>query len=489
MVKDIKTARKYGKISLEEEKLLTSDKKPIVLMKKKQGEGVSPGLDTIGLYLPYTGLHYVLFSYLDGDALVMTSANIPGEPMMTRNDEVFSLGADMYLLHNRSIPNRIDDSVIKIWKGNRFFIRKSRGFVPDPIEVGYNHQVLSVGAGENVYGAVSCDKKIYATQYIGDSEYYSTLEFLEQSLRHLMKLTMETESVDAVVMDPHPGYNSRRVAKQFAEEFSAPLFEVQHHWAHSAALLVDNKVDESVVLTVDGLGYGSKGMFWGGEILGASFRGFERAGHLENIPLIGGDKATLDPRRLVFAIFKQFGKNIYFSGKEAEILTKMMGKAPRSSSLGRVLDALSFYLRVCKKRTYDGEPAMKLEKYLALGEEKFGFDVNVEHGVVGTVDLFRQLDCTVKHPLSEKEKADISYSFVKTIIDSLVDIGINYAQDNDIKTIGLTGGVSYNIPITEMVEKRVKNAGLKLLVHNRVPNGDGCIAIGQNAIIGYKLGS
>jgi len=487
MVRDIETAKKYADITDDERELLLSRNRPVVLVKKLKVEGVSPGLDTIGLYLPYTGLHYLLFSYLKSDALVMTSANVPGETMFTENEDVFSLGADIYLLHNRKIPNRIDDSVIRLWKGNKFFIRKSRGFVPEPISVSYDKRILSVGAGENICGAVSSDKNIYATQYIGNSKYYSTLEFLEQSLRHLMKLTMGEQKIDAVAQDLHPGYDSRKVAKKFSEEFSVPLFDVQHHWAHAASLLVDNNIEESVVLTLDGLGYGGDGTFWGGEVLSANFKGFERVGHLENIPLLGGDQATLDPRRLVFAIFKKFGEEKFFSDSEADILTKIMDKSPQSSSLGRILDAVSCYLNICVERTYDGEPAMKLEKYLAVGEAKHSFETEIKSGIVSTVDLFRQLDKKIDRPLNEKEKADFAYSMVKAIVDGLSDVAIEIAERRGIKNIGLTGGVSYNIPITEMVEKKVMQANLKFVVHNRVPNGDGGISIGQNAIIGHKL--
>jgi hydrogenase maturation protein HypF len=487
MVKDFKTAEKYAEITSSEEKLLKSNARPIVLVKKKKLESVSPGLDTVGLFLPYTGLHHLLFSFLKSDALVMTSANVPGEAMITSDDEAFLINADCYLLHNRKIPNRVDDSVVRIWNNNYFFLRKSRGFVPDPLSVSYDDHILSVGAGENICGAFSSDKNVFATQYIGNSKYYSTVVFLEEALRHLMSLTMKKPGIDAVVMDMHPGYETRHVAKNFSDEYNVSLFEVQHHWAHAASLLVDNKLSEAVVLTLDGLGYGSDGNFWGGEVLYSNFEEFKRIGHLENIPLLGGDAATHDPRRLVYAIFKKFGKEMFFKGNEALILSKIMNNSPVSSSMGRVLDALSCYLGICCTRTYDGEPAMKLEKYLALGNPKYSFDVSIKNGVVGTVDVFRQLDEKIKKSLSEKEKAEYAYSFVKAITDKLTDTAVDYAQNKDVKYIGLSGGVSYNIPLTEMVAEKVKKSGLELVVHNNVANGDGGIAIGQNAIIGNKI--
>lgn len=487
MVRNLEAAATYGTITEEEKRVLLSKTKPIVLVKKIGAEQASPGLDTIGLFLPYTGLHYLLFSHLQTDALVMTSANIPGEAMITTDKEAFSIDADFYLLHNRSIPNRIDDSVLRLWKGHTFFLRKSRGYIPRPLAVMYDKTILSVGAGENITGALSHDNNVFVTQYIGNSKYYSTLTFLEESLRHLMKLAMTIPTLDAVVQDMHPAYDSRRVAKIFSDEFSVPLFEVQHHWAHAASLLVDNKLDESVVIAVDGLGYGLDGTFWGGEILDSRFTDFTRVGHLEPIPLLGGDQATKDPRRLVFAIFHKLGNEKFFSGDEAHILSTLMDSAPQSTSLGRVLDALSCYLNICTTRTYDGEPSMKLEPYLASGKQTYAFDVDVNGGVIGTIDIFRQLDEQIQRPLNDQEKADYAYSFVKAIVGTLSQLAIEQAGTTGINTIGLTGGVSYNIPITEMVEQEVHKAGLRFVVHNTVPNGDGGISIGQNAIIGHQL--
>jgi len=485
MVKDIATAEKYAHVTEEERELLLSNRKPIILAHKKNCEHISPGIPTIGIYLPYTGLHHLLFSYMDTDALIMTSANIPGEPMLIDNKDVFSLKADIYLLHNRAIPNRIDDSVIKIWKGKRFFLRKSRGYVPDPIEMNHKKSILSVGAEENVCGAVSNNGTLYATQYIGNTRYYPTLEFLEDSLRHMIKIT-GVKSLDGIGMDLHPLYNTRKVAKKFAEEYSTQIMEIQHHWAHAASLLIDNRLDEGVIITIDGSGYGTDNTIWGGEVLYAAYNKFERLGHLENIPLIGGDKAIKDPRRLVFAIFKKLGKEKYFHDSKAEILSKLIKKSPQTSSLGRILDALSCYLGICTKQTYEGEPAIKLEKYLERGNPRYKFDTEVKNGVVNTVELFEQMEEYVKPSLSEKEKSDLAYSAAKVIMEKLTEIAIN--NDKDIKKIGITGGVSYNLPIIDMVEKRLKKEGFELITHNNIPNGDGGIAIGQNAIVGRLVG-
>lgn len=479
MVRDIATAEKYAEITENERKLLLSSTKPIVLVHKKEHKNIAPGISTIGLYLPYTGLHHLLFSQMNEDALVMTSANPSGEPMVIENEEAFSLKAEYYLLHNRAIPNRTDDSVIKLWRGKKLFLRKSRGYVPVPIAVSHEKTVLSVGAEENVCGTVAKDGEVYATQYIGNTRYYPTVEFLKDALRHLMMLR-GVEEVDGIGMDLHPMYNTRRVARALSEKFQMEPTEIQHHWAHAASLLLDNDMGEGVVLTLDGAGYGVDKTVWGGEVLDASFTDFRRIGHLEQLPLIGGDKATEDPRRIVFAIFKKLGEEKYFKGKKAEIFSKAMKNSPKTSSLGRILDALSCYLGICTKKTYSGEPAMKMERYLELGKPRYEFKTEIENGVVKTVPIFDQMEKYVTADITKREKADLAYSAVKIIMDKLTEIAMEEAD----KKVGITGGVSYNIPIVEMVYKKLRKEGYELITHNSIPNGDGGIAIGQNVIAG-----
>jgi len=486
MVRSIEEAKQYVTFSENEKKILTSEARPIVLVKKQGHELISPGLDSIGLFLPYTAVHHLIFSNLKTNAVIMTSANIPGEPMILENDDIFSLHADYYLLHNRQIPNRIDDTVLKIWNNQNFFIRKSRGYVPDPIEVNYSSQIISVGAGQNVHGAISSNKKLFLTPYLGNDASFETILFLKKTLYHYIELLFDNHNIDAVIRDTHPGYETRKVASFFSDEFDTTLFDVQHHWAHAVSLLVDNNVEESIVLALDGLGYGDDGTFWGGEVLFSNMNSYKREGHLKSIRLLGGDKATEDPRRLVYAIFKSFGAEYFFEDAQASIFNKMLKTAPLSSSIGRILDALSCYLGICCKRTYDGEPAMKLERYLSKGSPSYSFDLSISNGVIDSIDLFKQLHELDIFPLDEKKRADIAYSFVQTLMNGMSMVAIKEAEKHQVKHIGLTGGVSYNIPITEMVFAEIKKAGFSLLVHNKIPNGDGGISIGQN-VIGSNL--
>ncbi|MBU4189794.1 MAG: carbamoyltransferase HypF, partial [Candidatus Thermoplasmatota archaeon] len=212
MMRNLDTVKRYAEVSDAEEKLLISPQKPVVLLRKKNDqevrgvlEDVSPGLPNIGVMLPYSGLHHVLFHYMKNDGIVMTSANIPGEPMMMQNNDVFELGAEYCLLHNRDIVNRCDDSVIRVYGERRFFIRKSRGYVPVKIDVDYDECIVGVGAEQNVSTSVSKNKSMYSSPYIGNTRYYPTLVFLEESTNHLMR-SLDISSVDGVGVDLHPGY-------------------------------------------------------------------------------------------------------------------------------------------------------------------------------------------------------------------------------------------------------------------------------------------
>jgi hydrogenase maturation protein HypF len=482
MLRDIETVKKYAEVGGQEKLLLTSPQRPIVLLDKRDStlDALSPGLGNIGIYIPYSAFHYVLFHHLRSEGVIMTSTNMPSEPMIIKNEDAVTFGAECYVLHNREIVNRVDDSVARIYKNRKFLLRKSRGFVPSMIKVPYKEKILSVGAEENVSVAVSKDGVLYSSQYIGDTKTYATQEFLASGTSFILRLLgIENKEIDRVAIDLHPRYATRRFGKNFGN-----IVEIQHHWAHATSLMADNGVeDEIVALTLDGTGYGSDGKLWGGEVLRASYKKFGRVGSLESIPLLGGDAAINDPKRVVFAIFEKLGLETgYFKDREAEILRRLMPRSPLTSSFGRVLDALSCYLGICTERTYDGEPAMRLEKYIARGTARFEFKTEIKNSQVMTTPLFGQLyGMKIKN---EKEKCDAAHSFVKCLLEELTGMAVNDAKKEGIKFIGITGGVSYNTPIVSMVEKFVRAEGLRLLVHNEIPNGDGGIAVGQNVIAG-----
>lgn len=504
MVKDLQAAAKYASLDEESKHHLQSPQRPITLVTKrahdeandelgKYLELVSPGLNNIGIYLPYSGIQYLLFQSLNHDALVMTSANPAGEPLIIDNQEALKLGLDAYLLHNRRIINRVDDSLLIPFDNRILFIRKSRGFIPDPIIIDYPTNIITIGAERNVTSSISRGGQLFTSQYIGNINYYNTLEFLKSGTEFLIEL-LGVQEAEGVGIDLHPQYPSRGFGNELAEKYHAELFEVQHHWAHATSLMLDAGVTEPIIaLACDGAGYGPDGVIWGGEILYSEFDKFERLGSFEEMPLIGGDAATKDPRRLVFGIFENLDipeiSRSYFDENNTNIFSKLIPTSPRACSLGRILDALACFLEISTTRTYDGEPAMRTERYLASGEPNYEFSTQIENAdrkIVQTSPLFAQLyDHQNNLELTEKHKADLAHSFVKCLIQNFVEAGLEAANEKGVKYIGFTGGVSYNLPIMKMVKEFVESSGLTFLTHNRIPNGDGGISVGQNVIVGH----
>ncbi|UCE80441.1 MAG: carbamoyltransferase HypF [Methanobacteriota archaeon] len=496
MTRDIEAAKRYAYVSEAEERVLRSPQRPIVLLKKKEEvmsalEGVAPGLDNVGIMLPYSAAHMLLFAHLEADAVIMTSANPPGEPMVVENSKAFELGLDCYLLHDRRIIHRCDDSVVKPRGDHLSFIRKSRGFVPLPLEANHDKTVIGVGAQWDVTGSITRNREIFLTQYIGESQQHPTLQYLGNAIRHLSGL-LGTEHVDAISLDKHPRYSTRIMARQLAEEHGCQMVEVQHYHAHAASLMIDRRVFEPIVaLAWDGTGYGDDGTSWGGETLLADFRKYKRLCTLQGLPLLGGDKAVLDPRRVVTALQLMIGlEPTLVRSEEVDIYSKMMGNSVKASSMGRVLDALSCILGFSCKRTYEGEPAIKLERWLEKGsvsndfEVKFGVRNGIEYAE--TVPMFARILETRMD--TNTQKADVAASFVCSLVSALAEKACEIAEKKGFSNVGLTGGVSYSNPISNWVERTISRNGLFFVTHERVPNGDGGISTGQNAIAGSLLG-
>ncbi|MBE6526715.1 MAG: carbamoyltransferase HypF [Thermoplasmata archaeon] len=479
MVRDAEAAERYTDITPEEMEQLTSPQRPIVLLRKKRNdetlELLSPGIDTVGVFLPYTGMQVLLFDILKTDALVMTSANPPGEPMITDDNEILNLGADMYLLHDQEIINRADDSVLRLCGEDVFFLRKSRGNIPCYYTVDEKEDVAAVGAQENLAGAVASKGRIYPTQYIGNGEGMGVPEYLEEAVRLQIRLLGARPSI--IAEDLHLAYLNRPFARRLAEETGAEIVDVQHHWAHGASLMVDRGItDHLTVLTLDGTGHGDDGKAWGGEVLSCTLEGYKRLAHLEYIPLIGGQKAVHDIRRLRLAIDMINGErsNTGFSDQEVSILTKLANNSVGTSSFGRILDALAYSTGVCSERTYDGEPAMRMERYLDPSDYE-DYSTETRNGVISTAHLFSGLG-RMKDPTAEVS------GIVRAILSEMVDIACDDAASNGESRIGITGGVSYNVPITLMVRDLAKARGMDVVTHCRIPNGDGGISTGQAAI-------
>jgi hydrogenase maturation protein HypF len=340
---------------------------------------------------------------------------------------------------------------------------------------------VGMGGQEHIAGAVAKDGRIYQTQYIGDASSYGVLEFLEQALRYHMRL-LDLKDVQAIGVDLHPGYSTRRLGMRLAEEMKAEVVEVQHHWAHAASLMLESGLDEIVALTLDGTGYGADGTAWGGEVLYSNFETYHRVGHLQELPLLGGGRAILDVRRLVYAMAESGAwKYEGFDEGESALLKKLLPSSPRTTSFGRVLDALSCYLGVCDYRSYDGEPAMKLERLLESGSNSVPIELRREGNVIRSVEMFRQL------VESRGKPQDRAHSYVLALVQGLVDMAAEEAQKHGIDSIGISGGVSYNATISSLTKSMVEKSGFKFICHDVLPNGDGGVAAGQCAIALNRL--
>lgn len=491
MARDISVARNLVYVTGRDERILESPERPIVILPKNRelSGHISPGLDNIGVMLPYTGMHHLLFHYSKEPAFVMTSANLPGEPMALHNEDILSLGAGFSLLHNRDIKNRCDDSVIRAGR-NCTFVRRSRGFVPSPVDVRETGAtVLSLGAELDVTACLLKNKRAFLTQFIGNTTKPGTFAFLESAVTNLMELT-GTDRVDAVAVDMHPSFNTSALGQELSEKFSVPLVKCQHHFAHAASLSAESGLDRMVCITADGVGYGNDGTIWGGEIIVLD-EGFQRAGNLVPQLIPGGDLAARYPARVVAGVlYNKYGKDElsgilapYFKEMELNILLRQIDtgfNSPLTSSTGRVLDAVSALLGVCTERTYEGEPAMKLEAFAMKGKVRLDIPV-----LVKKEDRRYVLDTTaiIDAVYLAKEDGlplhDIAASAQDAVAVGLCGMAIKVATDFGIDIIGFSGGVAYNDAIITKVRDIATVAGFEFITHTKVPCGDGGISLGQ----------
>ncbi|MBS3817084.1 MAG: carbamoyltransferase HypF [Candidatus Thermoplasmatota archaeon] len=478
MVPDLETARKLAHV--EREDVFTGPRRPIMIFDKKDNQKelldlAAPGLPTVGMMLPYTGLHHLIFERLDLEALVMTSANLPGEPMIIRDERAFDLDLDYFLLHDRKIANRIDDSLIRSHGEDMAIIRRSRGYVPEYLEF-EDENVMGAGADKSGCIALSKDGRLYPSQYLGDLTSYEAKSFYEDTFEYLTSI-LGIDDITTIGIDLHPKYQSRDLGLKYAEEFDAEVVEIQHHWAHGASLLLEHDLDQIICIGVDGTGYGEDGNSWGGEVLYCTKKEYERMYHLEDFPLLGGDQAVKNPKRLVYAIEKKLDRESeLFEKEKARVFEKMLSDAPVTSSYGRLLDAVSCSLDACCKRTYEGEPAMKLETLLYEGSIEKEYDVPISGSEIKTLGSFIEMR---KDRLRKKDKAA---SYVSSVSKSIAEAALKAAEEKGIESIGISGGVSYNRPIVETIRRYLDERGHDLLVHEKVPNGDMGIPVGQAVI-------
>ena len=497
MTKDWESVKKYAQLTKKEIETILSNKRPIVILKKNDGyrfpESLSPGLHNIGVMLPYSPMHYLLFDEGDIDTYVMTSANTPGEPMMINNEEIINGINDYSLIHNRKILNRCDDSVIRFRNNELSFIRRSRGYTPEPYKINYevnDLNVLALGPELDVTFSIAKDDIVYPSQHIGNTNKPKTLEFLKEAIANMQRITKISE-FDVIACDMHPHFFTTRLAYELAEKYDAEVNPVQHHHAHSIALANDSAIDEMIVIAADGVGYGSDGTSWGGEILYTDVKNFERMGHLESQLMPGGDMATKYPARMLASILKDEDliKNYSDQFKYGETEIKNIFKqidaginVGATTSTGRVLDSMAVGLKICNERTYEGECSMKLESCAYYSTNDLEIPFTIENNQLNTTEILREV---VKLYQNGEKKADIARAGQIAVARGLSELAIQAADKKKLNSIGATGGVFYNEAITDTVKNYIENNEYEFIQHKNTCAGDGSVSLGQ-AIITKK---
>ncbi|WP_299522042.1 carbamoyltransferase HypF [uncultured Methanobrevibacter sp.] len=500
MSKDLDTVKNYAKLSDNEVATITSNKRPIVVLKKNKNynfpESLAPGLHNIGVMLPYSPMHYLLFDEGNIDTYVMTSANTPGEPMMITNEEILNLNniSDYSLIHNRRILNRCDDSVIRFRNGNLSFIRRSRGYTPEPYKINYevnDLNVLSLGPELDVTFAIAKDNMVYPSQHIGNTNKIKTLDFMKEAIENMERIT-KINDFDMIACDLHPHFFTTKLAHEFSDKFDCDVVGVQHHHAHSVALANDYGLDEMIVIAADGVGYGSDGTSWGGEILYTNINNFERLGHLQPHKMPGGDIATKYPIRMLLSIIDddELIKNYvnYFKYGEIEIknIYKQIEKGINvglTTSTGRVLDSISAALEICNERTYEGECSMKLESVAYYSKNDLEIPFEIKNNILNTREILREV---VRLYQKGENKSDIANAAQKTLASGLSQLAIENADKKGVNVIGATGGVFYNEAITDTCKHYIEENGYQFIQHKNTCAGDGSVSLGQAIVAKTK---
>jgi hydrogenase maturation protein HypF len=502
MVRDVALAERLCVVTDADRILLSSPRRPIVLLVRRDGavvaKSVAPGNTRLGVMLPYTPLHHLLFEGATYDALVMTSGNVSEEPIVSRNEDAWPRLhglADYFVLHDREIQTRVDDSVIQNVAGREYPVRRSRGFAPEPVDLGIGmREILACGGELKNTLCLTKDRYAILSQHIGDLENLQTMEFFRETLGHLKRFFRV--SPEAVAYDLHPNYLSTRFALQ---ESGLPAIGVQHHHAHVASCMADNGIRGKVIgIALDGTGYGTDGKIWGGEFLVCDFAHFERRGHLDYIPLAGGDRAVRQPWRSALAYLDSaFGRDAVPTGlplfdsvpaKQIEFVRTMIGRkiqTVQTSSCGRLFDAVSSILGIRHETTYEGQAAIELEAMASGDDKTYAF------GFAGTdpfqIDLRATIRSLTQDCLSGVPPGVVSARFHRTMAQVVVESCISIREIDGLNRVCLSGGTFQNLRLLESSVACLQQRGFDVFVHHRVPPNDGGLSLGQAVIANAQL--
>jgi len=503
MMPDMETVQRFCLVKDEEEALLNSRRRPIVLLQKKKGEGlaseVAPHNARLGVMLPYTPMHYLLTE--NQTALIMTSGNVSDEPIVYEDGEAFMRLwriADGFLIHDRPIFRRCDDSVAVFAADKARIIRRSRGYAPEPLTINTKKRILACGGEQKNTFCLTKDNKAFLSQHIGDLENLATLESFEKEIAYFQKMFAVDPQI--IAYDLHPEYLSTKYALDYPRELKT--IGVQHHHAHLASVLAEAGRDDQTVigLIFDGTGYGTDGNLWGGEVLLGNAAAYRRAAHLDYVPMPGGAKAIREPWRMAMSylaatigadrlaelpLAKDFPDNWPLLWQTVE---KGLN-APLTSGMGRLFDAVAACCGIGQKVNYEGQAAIELEQaIIPQTEGAYKFLIKKEQNSDLYIIDWRPVFEALLGDLAASHNAGlIAWRFHEAIIGLALDISLLLRKKLAINTVALSGGVWQNIYLMERTIKVLREAGFEVLSNVKVPTNDGGISYGQAAVAAASL--
>ncbi len=504
MVPDGETAQQICDVDCAGRRVLESMQRPIVLFPKKHpsliSDEVAPFNRYLGVFLPYTPLHHLLLAEGKFKALVMTSGNLSEEPIAIDNREAITRLhglADYFLVHNRDILLRCDDSVVRVTAGKTRHLRRSRGFVPVPVFLKDElRPVLAVGGELKNTICLTKGKHAFLSQHIGDLENVESYKFFSEAIEHLERI-LEIEP-QIIAHDLHPDYFSTRWAQQ---QSVVPTVAVQHHHAHIASCMAENHLDGPVIgFAFDGTGYGTDGCIWGGEVLIADYKRFERAAHLEYVPLPGGAAAIREPWRMAVSyLAHHFGRDFLNSPvpfvrqldpHKTELLLRMMEQnvnSPLTSSCGRLFDAVAALIGIRRQVNYEAQAAIELEMAIAAEDDNATYPVELapdgDHWIIGTRPMFESLLRDLARNVSA---GTVSRRFHNGLVEGFVQLATLLREKTALNRVCLSGGTFHNVYLSQQLESRLSGAGFAVFAQNEVPAGDGGLSLGQALVAAHQ---
>ncbi|WP_201522870.1 carbamoyltransferase HypF [Aliarcobacter butzleri] len=489
MFSSINSIKQYTNMNYQEEEILTSKEKPIVLVKKRLNTNLSsyiaPNISKLGCFIANCGIHHLLFKYLQ-NPIVATSANLKDEPIIRSKDEIIGkLGniVDFVLDYNRDIVNSSDDSIIQNVENYKIKLRNARGYAPTHIKIekDLKNKVLCLGANQKSTIALGFKNNFILSPYIGDLNSISSLEYFNRTINSFKNFYDFVP--DTVVCDLHPKYESTKYAfKLLQDNPNIKLIQVQHHYAHILSVMAENGLEDEVLgFAFDGTGYGDDGNIWGGEVFIASRKEYKRINHIKYFRLLGGEMAIKEPKRValsllfdIFTLDEILALDSFvvkaFNKEEIKTLYTMWQKglnAPFCSSIGRLFDAISSFANILHTQTFEGETGLLIEENYD-NSIKDNYEYKIVDENIDITPMIRQI-------IEDKDKKVISSKFINTLVNIIIEISNKHKN----LPVVFSGGVFQNKTLLELLIKKFKEQGRVFYFNIDVPTNDEGISIGQ----------